>query len=55
MHVTPAGNELYVADASATDHILSRKKEFIKPIGMLGEIGYLDFSWPNHSDIHKNQ
>lgn len=46
VHVTPQGSELFVADASAMDRILSRKKEFIKPIGMLGEIEYLHIYAP---------
>ena len=37
-HVTPGGNELFVADPAAADHILSRRKDFIKPISMLGKI-----------------
>jgi hypothetical protein len=38
VHVTPGGNELFVADPAVADHILSRKKDFIKPISMLGKL-----------------
>ena len=34
--VTPGGNEVTVADPQATDTILSRRKEFIKPAIMYG-------------------
>lgn len=48
VHVSPGGNELFVADPAAVDHILSRRKDFIKPISMLGKymfppIGRLKF------------
>lgn len=36
IHVTPGGNEMFVADAAASDQILSRRKDFLKPIDMLG-------------------
>lgn len=34
--VTPARNWLYVADASAVNEILSRSKDFLRPVWMLG-------------------
>jgi len=36
VHVTPAGNELQVADAAVCDQILFRRKDFVKPIKLLG-------------------
>lgn len=44
VHVTPGGNELFVADPTAADYILSRKKDFIKPISMLGEVSISMFA-----------
>lgn len=41
VHVTPGGNELFIADPSVADHILSRKKDFIKPVSLLGELSAL--------------
>ncbi|KAF4637518.1 hypothetical protein G7Y89_g575 [Cudoniella acicularis] len=38
LHVTPGGNALFVADAAASDIILSRRKEFLKPIEMLESV-----------------
>lgn len=36
MHVSPGSNELLVADATLCDYVLSRRKDFIKPISLLG-------------------
>lgn len=36
MHVSPGSNELLVADAAVCDYVLSRRKEFIKPVSLLG-------------------
>ncbi|KAH6670774.1 cytochrome P450 monooxygenase-like protein [Halenospora varia] len=38
IHVTPGGNEMFVADAAASDQILSRRKDFLKPIDMLESV-----------------
>lgn len=32
MHVTPQGNELYVADAGVSDQIFSKRRVFLKPV-----------------------
>ncbi|OJD35576.1 cytochrome p450 [Diplodia corticola] len=34
-HATPAGIEVHVADAAASDELLARKRDFIKPMGMV--------------------
>ncbi|KAL0260621.1 hypothetical protein SLS55_004311 [Diplodia seriata] len=34
-HATPADIEIYVADAAASDELLSRKRDFIKPMHMV--------------------
>lgn len=36
MHVSPGTNELLVADADLCDFVLSKRKEFIKPVSLLG-------------------
>lgn len=36
MHVSPGKNELLVADAAVCDFILTKRKEFIKPVSILG-------------------
>jgi hypothetical protein len=38
VHVSPGTNELLVADAALCDYVLSKRKEFIKPVSLLGLI-----------------
>jgi hypothetical protein len=40
MLVTPSGNDMYIADAAASDSVLSRRKDFIKPLEMMGKCGH---------------
>lgn len=49
MHVSPGTNELLVADAASCDYILSKRKEFIKPLSLLGEF-YLHSPTTTSSD-----
>jgi hypothetical protein len=44
MHVSPGTNELFVADAALCDYILSRRKEFVKPVSLLGVFAFSSIS-----------
>jgi hypothetical protein len=54
-HVSPGTNELLIADAALCDYILARRKEFIKPVSLLGVI-YFPFHGvksPNCFSVYK--
>lgn len=54
-HVSPGTNELLIADAALCDHILERRKEFIKPVSLLG-VKYFQFhevKSPNYFSVYK--
>lgn len=46
VNVTPAGNEIYVADAFMSNQILLRRKDFVKPVDIMGKSNMTTGLWP---------